>query len=232
MKPASVSFVVVAKNEAQALGKCLSSIERLECSDCEVICVDSDSSDATFAIMKSFVHRLEGWRALRVPDCRNAAEARNAGKAAASCPWIFFIDGDIELHPDFLVFSAERTEVGHCGRCYRRFGRDHVQRRQFRSEIRTLSRIRYPETVRLMACGGNFVATREIVQSVGDFDVRFDRSQDLDFTLRLEFAGHTPGDPGLDRSSSHPGIQNASVGSREERLCSLPGHVGAQAPVP
>jgi glycosyltransferase involved in cell wall biosynthesis len=49
-----LSFIVIARNEAFAIDKCLASIAAMPMTECEVICVDSASTDDTLEYEKLY----------------------------------------------------------------------------------------------------------------------------------------------------------------------------------
>ena len=181
----NVSFVVVAKNEALAIRKCLDSLANLDLVDCELICVDSGSSDETPSIMYAYAVGCVNGQFISVPGCRNSAEARNVGKARASKKWTFFVDGDIELYPPFV--KAALAELTNGAADAVTGGLDELLYSDVSGVRITDPYVRhgFSERTKLMSCGGTFVAARQALDVVGDYDERFDRSQDLDFTLRL-----------------------------------------------
>ena len=105
------SFVVIARNESLAVGKCLNSIASMPLEDCEVICVDSASTDRTLEVMRSYMGNINNLKIVRCSGNVNAAIARNAGIEHATKKYIFFVDGDIELCPDFLQDSLQRMQT-------------------------------------------------------------------------------------------------------------------------
>lgn len=180
-----VSFVVVARDEALAMRRCLDAILGLDLVECEVICVDSASSDETPSILRGYAEAHANVTFISVPGCRNAAEARNAGKGRAGRRWIFFVDGDVELYAPFLDAALAELTSGaadaatggldeqlYADASGERMGKPYVRRR-------------FPGRTELMSCGGTFIASRQLVEAVGDYDERFDRSQDLDYSMRL-----------------------------------------------
>ena len=95
-----VSVVVIGRNEGERLMRCFDAIERVDRSACqlELIYVDSDSTDG------SPLRAAErGVQVIPVKPLRpSAALGRNAGWRAARGECVMFLDGDTELHPDFL----------------------------------------------------------------------------------------------------------------------------------
>ena len=92
MRITDLSFVIIAHNEQFSLPKCLDSIAGMELQDCEVIIVDSGSTDGTQAAAMSYRDRIQNLRILHITGKQNASVARNAGASCATCNHIFFID--------------------------------------------------------------------------------------------------------------------------------------------
>lgn len=82
----TISLCMIVKNEADALPRCLESMERAVD---EVIVVDTGSTDDTVAIARSF-----GVQVVHFPWQNDFAAARNAGIERASKDWILFLDAD------------------------------------------------------------------------------------------------------------------------------------------
>jgi glycosyltransferase involved in cell wall biosynthesis len=184
-----ISFIVIARNEAFSVNKCLQSISNMELQDCEVICVDSNSMDSTLDVMKSYIGKISSLRIIQISGYINASVARNAGMKYASKDYIFFVDGDIELYPEFIHKSLKRIQAGRAdavtGKLYEiQYNSD------YEFEIRRLIRRKMmTQEKRCLMTGGIFIATKEIVLKTGMFDKNFFRLQDFDYTLRLSRHG-------------------------------------------
>ncbi|WP_167336704.1 tetratricopeptide repeat-containing glycosyltransferase family 2 protein, partial [Paenibacillus camerounensis] len=81
-----VSLCMIVKNEAQHLGRCLSSVKGLVS---EIIIADTGSTDGSVEIARSF-----GATVIRVAWEHDFAKARNLTLRQASCPWILVLDAD------------------------------------------------------------------------------------------------------------------------------------------
>lgn len=89
-EPLPLSVVVVAKNEAQNLPRCLASVQGWVA---EIVVVLNDTTDTSPAIAKRFgasVHVM-GWRGYR--------DTKNAAAALAAWDWILSLDADEEVSP-------------------------------------------------------------------------------------------------------------------------------------
>ena len=92
-----VSVVVCAYNAADTLEACLSSLERVDYPDFEVVLVDDGSRDRTAEIARSH----PGVRLLQTPN-RGLGSARNAGLAAATGEIVAYLDADARPDRDWL----------------------------------------------------------------------------------------------------------------------------------
>jgi cellulose synthase/poly-beta-1,6-N-acetylglucosamine synthase-like glycosyltransferase len=97
--PPSVSVVVAAMNEQEALPRLLDSLAAQSTSAFELVLVDDRSSDATAAIMEQ--HRAAAPYPVRVvrnrrppADCTGKQQALDLGVAAAGGDLLFFTDAD------------------------------------------------------------------------------------------------------------------------------------------
>jgi glycosyltransferase involved in cell wall biosynthesis len=180
-----ISFIVIARNEEFGVEKCLDSLALLPLKNCEIICVDSDSEDATACVMKRYHTEFSSYHVLRCSGFVNAAVARNVGLRCASKEYIFFVDGDVELVPDFIPHALRRIQSGKADAVTGKL--TEIQYLPgFRAENRRLiRRAHMTKEKRCLMTGGIFLATRDIVNRVGEWDTSFVRSQDLDYTLRI-----------------------------------------------
>lgn len=99
-----VSVIVLTKNSARTLEKCLVSIERER--PFEIIAVDGQSKDGTLSILRK--HRIkvlsetkEGW---------GVGFSRQLGVKAAGSPYVMFVDSDAELSPGCIAILRDNIE--------------------------------------------------------------------------------------------------------------------------
>ena len=98
-----VAVVVIGRNESAHLHACLESIQAIDYpqSQVETIYVDSASTDNSPQLAASF-----GARVIPVSgDPMTAARGRNAGWTATQAPYILFLDGDTQVHPQFVELA-------------------------------------------------------------------------------------------------------------------------------
>jgi glycosyltransferase involved in cell wall biosynthesis len=185
-----LSFIVIGQNQQRTIKDCISSIfktaEALQLKNYEVIYIDSRSSDQTIQIIRNNFRKSVKMYALNKK--MNAAIARNVGAQVANGDTYFFIDGDMELYPDFLksVFSEEQ------GLKY-----DVVSGKLMEYEYdENWNRIgivndRYNvvETEYRQDLGGVFVVRSEVFEAVGGFNEYWKSEEDFDLAIRLAQRG-------------------------------------------
>ncbi|MFD9339259.1 glycosyltransferase family 2 protein [Streptomyces sp. NPDC060028] len=123
--PSTVSVVVIAYNDAGLVGEAVSSALAQGPVVAEVIAVNDASSDATAQVLDELAARHPRLKVVhRTQNSGGCGTPRNDGIAAASAPYVLFLDSDDVLPPgaaDALVRAAEehRTPVT-VGACVRR----------------------------------------------------------------------------------------------------------------
>jgi glycosyltransferase involved in cell wall biosynthesis len=130
----SLSVIVIAKNEAAVIERCLSSVAWAD----EIIVFDTDSSDGTPDLARRLRARVES-----APDWPGFGPQKNRALALATGDWILSLDADEWVTPE-LRAEIERTIAApdilpayrmprlssYCGRTMRHSGwwPDHVTR--------------------------------------------------------------------------------------------------------
>lgn len=97
---ADVSVVIPTWNRREVLGRTVNSALAQRGVKVEVIVVDDGSADDTASAMRQLAHR--GVRLVRHEQSVGVADARNAGVAEATAPWVAFLDDDDLWAPDKL----------------------------------------------------------------------------------------------------------------------------------
>lgn len=184
-----ISFIVIGRNEGWKLTKCFQSIivtiNYCHLKDCEIIYVDSDSTDNSIEIAKQFsiikIFKLTG-------DL-NAAIARNVGAMEAKGNVFIFLDGDMEINKKvFLELFNESMKLK-----YDFISGDFCNFYYKNSDSKVcLSKEMYHKNTRItknFTTGGLFAINKEIWELVGGMKNIFKRSQDMDLGLRLSKKG-------------------------------------------
>lgn len=109
MKPPSLSFCLVIKNEEEFLKTCLNSLQALKL---PILILDTGSTDKSLSIIQDFPSSLIELHTTEWRD--DFAWARNHLAQKAKTEWVFFIDGDESLDlPTFSLLEESLTpEVG------------------------------------------------------------------------------------------------------------------------
>lgn len=96
---ALITAVVITRNEAQSLPRCLKSLDFCD----RVLVVDDDSSDATRRLA-----RQAGAQVLTHPLSQNFSAQRNWALSQCHTPWVLFVDAD-EVVPKPLANEIRRV---------------------------------------------------------------------------------------------------------------------------
>lgn len=183
-----ISIIVPAYNAEKCIGRCLDSLlaSRYPRGSREVICVDNASSDQTASIVASYGPAVKLVRESR----RGPAAARNAGVTAATQPIVAFTDADCAVDPGWLaaivapVAAGEADAVG--GRILARRQAGAVERfgELVHDHAMAIEHSRPPYLITM-----NLATRAELLRSIGGFNERWIRLEDVELTYRLLDAG-------------------------------------------
>lgn len=103
------SIIVPVYNVAPYLDECLASLQRQDCEDYEVLCVNDGSTDNSRAILAQWEEQLPQ---MKVIDRENGglSAARNSGLAGASGDYVLFVDSDDWVEPTLLHRLSAETD--------------------------------------------------------------------------------------------------------------------------
>ena len=184
-----VSFIVIGRNEENTIRRCflsiLETIKTMKLGRFETIYVDSDSDDDSIKITKEF----KEIKIFKITGKYNAAIARNIGAKESKGDILFFIDGDMEINPDFLkMVLTEDNKLkfpfvsGQFINYYYDINKNIIKKESYCKEVLFDDKY-FPTT------GGIFLIKKEIWVSVNGMRIKYRRSQDLDLGLRLSDKG-------------------------------------------
>ena len=183
-----ISFIVIGKNEGWRLTNCLDSIlifiSNENITDFEIIYVDSNSTDDS-------IQRARAYRAVKVylitGNC-NSAIARNVGAQQAKYNILFFLDGDMELLPEFFEFVFNKSTQT----LLYPFTNGHMIEKYYDSDFNYL----FDRNEKIgekpffePVTGGLMIVEKRLWEKLGGMDERLIRNQDLDFGLRMSKNG-------------------------------------------
>lgn len=180
-----ISFIVIGRNEGDNLRGNFDSIgliyEKYVKFEFECIYVDSDSIDNSVQIAKNHpsVNKV-----IKLTGKYNSAIARNVGAYYSAGETLFFVDGDMILDPDFLSVALD-LDTGNL--IYPIVTGDLIN---ITNGVKSyyygakLEEDKYDSKT-----GGIFIIERKLWVEQNGMDIRFKRSQDLDFFFNLSLKG-------------------------------------------
>ena len=179
--PADVSVVIPTFNRSIEVMRAIASIREPDLT-VEVIVVDDGSTDDTR-------ERLRSWkdvRYLRLSRNKGQAAARNAGIAAASSPYVAFLDSDDWRLPGTLSLQLARLQARpECALVYGRYSYvGHPSIGQLRSSLPEGDV--YTDLLRFNIIAPSTAMLRVgVLREIGGFDPRYRRSEEWDLWLRI-----------------------------------------------
>ena len=186
-----ISFIVIGRNEGWKLSLSVESvfnaINANAIKEFEVIYIDSNSSDDSIDRAKKF----EQVKIIKLTGVYNAAIARNIGVEESKGNILFFIDGDMEILPEFLskVYSEKTGDLQYP------FISGQVEHYNYDENGNFIDNTwQYREVLKgdkfYTTTGGVFVIEKRLWLLVEGMDIRFRRGQDLDLALKLAQKGY------------------------------------------
>jgi glycosyltransferase involved in cell wall biosynthesis len=178
-----ISFITIGRNIEKTIEICIESIlEFIRVNliiNSEIIYVDSESNDRTIEFAQKYPIQI-----IKISGKINAAIGRNEGVRHAKGNILFFIDGDMEIFPDFFnVAFKNENEL-----CYP-FCTGIFSNRYYDSNFKFLNEevyIKSNEKAKFSTItGGLFIIEKYIWNELDGMDSRFDRNEDLDFGIRM-----------------------------------------------
>lgn len=101
---ATVSVIIPCHNAAPFVGEAIESVLDQQWPHVDLVVVDDASTDGSWEVIQRYAGRIQ---AVRLPENRGAAHARNHGAALARGRWMLFLDADDLLSRDALRWLAE-----------------------------------------------------------------------------------------------------------------------------
>ncbi|WP_164743481.1 glycosyltransferase family 2 protein [Microbacterium sulfonylureivorans] len=185
-----MSVIIPAYNAAEFLGDQLEALAAQQ-TDLffEVLVCDNGSSDGTAGVVGSFSSRMPHTRLIDASRRRGASAARNIGARAAEAPLLLFCDADDVVDPGWVsaLCAGLRDAPFVAGAVEHRLlnpGREW----DFGWNEPTFYDPALPQ---FPACGsGNMGVRSDVFAEVGGFDESLLAGEDLDFSWRVQLAGH------------------------------------------
>ncbi len=197
-----VSVVVVARNPALFLFRCLEALSRSRSASLEVVVVVEDGAGE---LMDDLLDREENLEVLRVPTIRSYSNGWNRGAKAAGCANLVFLKDDVCVKEEAICATLEilrsGSEVGAVGAML--LDRDGVlieagSRLEASGICQSVGRGWNPDDYRVqyrrdvLFCSGAYLGISKVVfDSVGGFDESYldEYYEDVDLCLKLRKNG-------------------------------------------
>ncbi len=191
----AVSVVIACRNGAATLPETLAGLaSQVWDRPWEIVLVDNGSTDGSAAVFAEFAaaHPALACRIVNASDRRGKSYALNVGIAAAEAPAVVFCDADDVPGEGWLAAMGEAlaTEILVASRVdFSRLNCGWVRESRGEHQARTLEPLPFlPNLVH--AGGGTMGFQRRLVEDIGGFDPEFAYSEDTEFSLRAQLAGH------------------------------------------
>ena len=108
-----ISIIVPSFNEEKYIARCLDSILNQTFTDFEIICVDDNSTDSTFEIIREYAKKDSRVVPLKNPG-KGVSSARNFGLDHAKGEYIGFVDSDDFIQPQMYEFLYRAIQENDC----------------------------------------------------------------------------------------------------------------------
>jgi len=113
MNNSLISVIIPVHNTKEFLDRTLSSVTGQTLQDIDIFCVDDGSTDGSLGVLQLWARRDPRVHIISFEHNRGVSAARNAGFEAAQTPYIYYLDSDDWLDPDYLeALYAKAVETG------------------------------------------------------------------------------------------------------------------------
>jgi len=180
----TISVVIIGRNEGPRLQRCIDSVQQAHWGTLrhDIWYVDSRSTDNSLSLAQA-----QGAYTLVLPvGPMCAAKARNLGWQAAAGEFILFLDGDTELHPDFVNHALNAlADSSLCAAWGHR--RESNPQQSIYTRVLDLDWI-YPPGI-TPYFGGDALVRRSALARVGGFDDTLNAGEEPELCARLRAKG-------------------------------------------
>ena len=105
-----ISVIIPVYNDEEYLHVCINSVINQTYSNLEIICVDDDSSDSSYEILKYFANKDSRIKILKNETNKGLGYNRNKGMEVATGKYISFLDSDDWISPDTFEILVKKAE--------------------------------------------------------------------------------------------------------------------------
>ena len=107
---AAISVVIPVYNTEGYLSRCLDSVQRQDFRDLEILCVDDGSTDGSPEILRDRASADGRIRVITLPENHGVPYARNLAIDQAGGKYLYYMDSDDWIDPDYLGAMYDRAE--------------------------------------------------------------------------------------------------------------------------
>lgn len=186
-----IGFIVIGRNEGHKLVRCIDSIKKAidenSIGEYEIIYVDSKSTDNSIELVGALDEKV---KIFRITGQAYQAIGRNIGAAASDADIYCFIDGDMELIPDFFPRVLDDTGKLKYPFVSGQFENIYYDQNNQRTGSELYVKSVLTQDKYQITTGGLFLIEKTLWELIGGMDVRFRTGEDLDLGLRLARKGH------------------------------------------
>lgn len=104
------SIVIPVFNGESFIEPCLKSIAEQTMTNLQIIVVDDGSTDQTLDIIKKFTAKDTRVHVIHQENS-GVSKARNVGLQAVQAEWVFFVDADDQIAPDYCASMLEAADI-------------------------------------------------------------------------------------------------------------------------
>lgn len=181
-----ISFIIIGKNEAINIDKCIRSINSLKYHNYEIIYIDSNSTDNTDNVLKEYDY-VSSYKIKS--NIYTAALARDCGVEKSNGDYIFFLDGDMEIKENtdiyFCIDLLKRNNIGIVSGEL-----ENVWIDQGRIIKRVVDTFKVKDEIQQLMCpGGYFITTREYYIKAKRFNKLLTCNEEVDLFSRYKKIG-------------------------------------------
>ncbi|NLN66442.1 MAG: glycosyltransferase family 2 protein [Clostridiaceae bacterium] len=179
-----VSIIIPNYNSQKTIKYCLDAIYKQDYENYEVIVVDDCSTDKSVEIIKTYPCKL-----VSTPKNLKVAAARNLGVKYSKGKILFFVDSDVQLHPDAVSNLVKEFEKDpRIGCVCGMYEKVPLIRDSIFEEYRTLQNHFWQKSSEGFVTPGNFALgaiKADVFRKIGPFNTKRTQSEEVEYGHRL-----------------------------------------------
>ncbi len=186
-----LAVVIITRNEEKNIARAIESVLQAtkDFPDTQVVLVDSVSTDRTINIAQSYpidIIQLDSEYFL------SPAAGRYVGLQQSQSDYIFFLDGDMQLHENWFkqaipLLEADAQLAGLAGKCqefiFNERGDEIIEEKEDRFEVGEKPKLTH-------SLGGSALYRRAVLEEVGGFNPYLANEEELELGLRINTAAY------------------------------------------